>query len=215
MNKTTKAILLSITIFLSSNLWAAGWEDFQVFFNMGMVNGTYSNPLVDGGEEDANNSTNVSNAESGFSVVPSFNFGLEYFSDLKTSYFTRAIISMDTATGKMRYSYLGLGGNKYFSSVGLMRSYVNKDAIVKSFPKWRHYYGWDLGLSRVIVVSFGNTLNAVSTGLDFGGHLGTNYHMGKTWALNMQLGMSYAFGFSTVAVTGTNMKFFFGTSFFF
>lgn len=211
--KKIKRILIVALFISSAAVHAAGWDDFQFVINLGMVNGTYSNPISQ--EDSASVSGGNVEAVNGFSVVPSFNLQVEYFSDLKTSYFTRAIIAMEATEGKMRYQYLGLGGNYYFSSVGLVRSYVHDDVVLKTFPKWRHYYGWDLGLSRVIPVSFGPALNSVSTAIDFGGHVGTNYHMGKKWALNAQAGMSYAFGFSTVSVTGTNIKLFFGTSFFF
>lgn len=214
MMRLFKLSLIFMMMLTATKALASKWDNFQFVFNLGLVNGAYSNPIDDSDAATAATGGNLI-AENGFSVAPSFNFGVEYFSDLKTSWFTRAIIAMDSTEGKMRYQYLGLGGNKYISSVGLMRSYVNEDVILKSFPRWRHFYGWDLGLSRVIVVSFGPALNSVSTAIDFGGHIGTNYHMGRNWALNAQLGMSYAFGFSTVAVTGTNFKIFFGSSFFF
>lgn len=213
MKNLIKILSFTILMIISSGLSAAGFEDFQFVVNLGMVNGAYSNPISD--ESVSSVSGGNVEATNGFSVVPSFNFSVEYFSSLKSSYFARVIIAMESTEGKMRYQYMGLGGNYYFSSVGLARSYVKEDVILKTFPKWRHYYGWDLGLSRVIPVSFGPALNSVSTAIDFGGHVGTNYHMGSSWALNAQFGMSYAFGFSTVSVTGTNMKLFFGTSFFY
>ncbi len=191
---------------------AIALDNLQFSFRTGLVNGSYSNPLQEGDEEAQGNvSSDLENG--GFSVVPSMDFELELFEHSRKSYLARTIIAMDLSSGKMNYNYLGVGFRNYIRGIGIPRIFVGKDQYIKTIPKRKMYYGYDLGLSRVSVVSFGSVLSAVSTGIDFGGHFGYTQQMGTNWGFNAQTGLSYAYGISNVSASGINIKMLFGISY--
>ena len=199
--KLFKSALLLLCLIITTNISAhevSFFKDVPVNFNIGtgMVNGTYSNPI----QEAYAGSSAVG---TGFSVTPSFAFNVEIFSTVQKSWNVKAQISLDSADNKMRYSYLGGGANYYFGAGNIMSSMDER---------WNHYAGYDIGLSRIIIESFGPSLNAVSTAIDVGGHIGTNYRLNKEWKINAEVGYSHAFGFSTVSSNGSNIKSFVGIS---
>lgn len=213
--KLLKPLSLVILLMISFTQVSYGAPDKlvkQFSFTTGMIQGGYSSPLVQqtsDGEVDESNTTDE--LSGGFSVVPSLQAVLEVFPDsFRSSLFAKTNIAMDSATGKMKYNYLGVGQKVYYSGYGIPRSFTESGFTYKADPKTRKYYGWDVGLSRVLVASFSTSLSAVSTALDFGGHWGMIKMMGESWGLNVEVGASYAFGFSTVAVSGTNIKIFVG-----
>lgn len=211
--KQLKQLSFSLTLFIGliSSGYASDKLVKQLTFNTGMVQGSYSSPLVETdstGEVESNTTDELSG---GFSVVPSVNAVLEVFPDsFRESMFARTVIAMDSATGKMKYNFLGFGQRFYYSGYGIPRNFTEKGFSYKADPQTRKYYGWDVGLSRVLVASFSTSLSAVSTGLDFGGHWGMIKMMGDNWGMNFEIGASFAYGFSTVAVSGTNIKIFVG-----
>jgi len=156
--------------------------------------------------------TNVTNnlEGGGFSVMPSLDLELEFFKSYKKSYSVRTIIAMDMGSGKMNYNYFDLGTNRYYKGRGLTLNYETKDQKIIIKPKVRMYYGFDVGLSRVAVFDFTTVLSAVSTGIDAGAHWGYTKQLTDNWAFNAQVGLSYAYGFTTISATGMNLKFLFG-----
>lgn len=215
MSLPKKALLAIVAITaLGAGPVHASLQDKQFSIRTGMINGSYSNPLQ-AGATGAEGSSNVSSdlEGGGFMTMPSLDMDLEVFGNYKTSYFARTIIGMDMSTGKMHYNYFGLGMKNYIMGTGISRMFLGKDRYVKMVPKRRMYYGYDLGFSRVSVVSFGSVLSAVSTGIDFGGHAGYTMQIGKQWGLNAQAGLSYAYGISTISASGMNMKLLFGLTY--
>lgn len=190
----------------------AGVPPVNMSLRTGMVNGSYSNPLentVNASEE----SSLSDNLESGgFSVLPSFDFELELFSSPTTSYYGRTIVAMNMSTGVMNYNYFGFGTHRYYKGFGYSKDSTGDLGFAKLMSKSRQYYGVDVGLSRVSVVQFGPVLSAESTGIDLGVHWGYTKQMGRAWAINAQVGLSYAYGVSNVAVAGMNMYLLFGTT---
>jgi hypothetical protein len=176
----------------------------QVSLKTGLVNGIYSNPVPV--ENDGGGNVKSELEGGGFMVVPSFDLEVEVFDNSKKSYLARTIIALDLADGKMKYNYLGVGMRTYFKGVGISRSFITEKTRIRTIPKRRMYYGFDLGFSRVSVVSFGSVLSAVSTGIDFGGHGGYIKQLNENWGISAQFGMSYAFGISTVSASGINIK---------
>lgn len=208
--------LLSFAVFLSGHhALAFGLKNTQLTVRMGVVNGSYTSPLQEGAASGEGGGGNVSsNLEGGGFMVPtSLDLDYEIFKNQRQSYFVRSIIALNMSTGKMNYQYLGLGLRNYFKGVGLPRIFMSEHDLIKTIPKTRMYYGYDFGFSRVSVVDFGTVLSAVSTGIDFGGHVGYTKQMGDTWGLNAQAGLSYAYGISTVAAAGMNMKMLFGMTY--
>ena len=206
-----------VILFLQSSTFAK-IENIQGTVRTGMVKGSYANPLQitsGGSEESSGGSSNAtSNLEGGgFAVLPSLDADIELFSNTKKSYFARMTIAMDMGTGKMNYNYFGLGTRNYYKGAGIQRIFHGKDNYIKVIPKTKQYYGYDLGLSRVSVVSFGPVLSAVSTGIDFGAHWGYTKQVSPNWGLNFETGLSYAYGISTISSSGMNIKILFGATF--
>jgi len=170
----------------------------QLHTSIGIINGTYAGA--------------TSNS---FSISQSLNMEYEVFYNTNTAYVARAQVAIDPTTGKMVYYGGFLGQRHYFKSTGMIFDHATQDTTIRSIPKWRFYGGWDVGISQVVVAEVGPALTALSTMLDFGGHVGTIYQLGKTWGLDMQFGYSYGYGFSTVSVTGTAIKLWFGGAYYF
>jgi hypothetical protein len=181
----------------------------QLNIRTGIIQGSYANPA----ESAAGGGQIQDNLEGGgFSVVPSLDLTYEVFSESKRSYGVRGTIAMDSATGVMHYNYFGLTKKHYFKGAGLPLITASPEVEFTLIPKSRQYYGFDFGMSRVSVVSFGPALESVSTGIDIGAHWGYIKQMGKSWGLNVELGGSYAYGISTVSTSGMNIKILFGVS---
>lgn len=201
LHKIFICLILSASSFAKIN-------DKQFSIRTGLVKGIYSNPIPVESDGDGNVQSELEGG--GFMVVPAFDIDIEVFSNPKTSYIARTTIAMDLTDGKMKYNYLGIGARKYFKGAGIARSFQSDNTIIETVPKRRMYYGFDLGFSRVSVVSFGSVLSAVSTGIDFGGHGGYIKQLSSSWGLGVQAGASYAFGISAVSASGINIKLFSG-----
>ena len=152
--KMTMLRLLSITflVFISFTQASYAAPDKlvkQFSFTTGMIQGGYSSPLVQqtpDGEIDESNTTDE--LSGGFSVVPSLQAVLEVFPDsFRSSLFAKTNIAMDSATGKMKYNYLGVGQKVYYGGYGIPRNFTESGFTYKADPKTRKYYGWDVGLS--------------------------------------------------------------------
>lgn len=176
----------------------AGLPPGQLHTSIGMINGSYAGA--------------TSNT---FSISQSLNLEYEIFYNTRMSYVARAQIAIDPTTGKMVYYGGFLGSRYYFKSTGMIFDNTTQDITFRSIPKWRFYMGWDVGIAQVVVAEVGPSLTALSTMLDFGGHVGSIYQLGKTWGIDVQLGYSYGYGFSTVSVTGTAMKLWVGGVYYF
>ena len=186
-------------LFLNQNIQAKNKDSKGQFrVHLGMVNGSFSGPVT-----------------GAFSVMPSFNFEYERFLESKKSYFGRTILAVDSASGKMAYSYLGFGFRYYFKSRGTFSTRESEDGSIQIKPKWRYYAGPDFGISRVLVDDFSLALSAVSDMVDLGGHVGVTKQIGENWGLDAQFGASYGWSFSAVAVTGIFMRATFGGTYYF
>lgn len=178
----------------------------------GMINGSYTSPFSPDSEDQTSN-VDQSLQNGGFSVVPSVDVEFEIFDQTKKSWNLRTTIAMNMSSGTMNYNYFGVGRKYYFKGIGKPIDIVGKGGNYKIYPKTRQYYGYDFGMSRVSVLSFGPSLEAVSTGIDIGAHWGYLKQMGKSWSLATQLGGSYAYGISTVSASGINIKILFGVAY--
>jgi hypothetical protein len=171
----------------------------QLHVHMGMINGSFSAP----------------NAEP-FSVSPNpTNLEIEFFLNNKKSLFARMTVALSMETGKAVYVYSGIGMRYYFKSTGNTVSAAEGGTALSTMPKWRYYYGWDLGVSRMIIAEFGPVLNVTTTMLDFGGHMGIIKQMGKAWGLEVQMGLSFGYGMSNISGTGQTMRVMIGGAYYF
>ena len=70
-------------------------------------------------------------------------------------------------------------------------------------------------MSQVILRETGAALTVSATLIDVGGHVGSIYQITKKWGLGINAGYSYGYGFSKQSVTGTAMKAFLSSTYYF
>lgn len=172
----------------------------EIHARTGMVNGKFVGPTVE--------------SSGSFSVLTTLDVEYEKHTQTQQSYLLRGIIAYDQKTALMDYFYAGIGGRYYFQSQGrpLVDTYAND--MIRSIPRWRFYGGWDAGLSQVLVITRGPVFQTYSTLFDVGVNGGAIYQLSDRVGLDFQLGYSFGYGFSSVAVVGNTVRALFGATFF-
>lgn len=161
----------------------------QIHLRLGHVQGHYTGPQ-----------------SGGFSIPTSTDLEYEIFLANQRSLIFRTILSMELETSKPFYSYSGTGMRYYFFSKGMQFDLEDEMVSMSATPRWRYYFGWDLGISQVIVKSLGRVLQITSTMVDIGGCIGTTYQIDRSFALEAHLGVTSGQGFSSVSVVGYSAR---------
>lgn len=137
------------------------------------------------------------------STVPSstiLDLEYEHFTDLRSSYFLRAIFDFDKTNNKLPYAYIGGGRRFYLSALGTTVDAANGSDRVSAVPTWRTFVGGDLGISQVFVENVGQVLEATSADIELGAHAGAIYQVSKKIGIELNLGARMGFGFTAIAV---------------
>jgi len=188
--------LLSFTVLFFSP--GKALADSQIHFLGGATTAIYNGPI-----------------SGSFTVPTTFDGEYEWFVKNQTSFFTRLTFANDLILGVPYYTYIGGGMNFYFKSKGMINEVSDLGVVVLSKPIWRHYFGWDIGLSQVIVRSLGKVLQVISDLSEIGARVGTIYQLDRHFGFEAQLGGSIGYGFTSVAVTGTTGHFYLGVVYYF
>ncbi|MBC7692645.1 MAG: hypothetical protein H7222_12865 [Methylotenera sp.] len=151
----------------------------------------------------------------GFSVSNTIDLDGEVFTSSRDSYVIRGILAHDLASAQTMYAYMGVGRRFYLWSNGMVVETMEKGTSVTSVPKWRYYVGADAGFARVVAFNYGPVLEVASTLIDIGVHGGAIYQMTKSLGIDLHLGKSMGFGFSSVTVGCSTTRMFLGLSYFF
>jgi hypothetical protein len=170
----------------------------QFHFRVGEVKGSFSGSVT-----------------GDFGVANSIDMDYEIFSASKRSTILRTIICQDLSAARLVYAYAGVGKRYYFKSSGAEWDNSEGGSRVYSVPKRRYYYGIDLGISQVVVKTFGPVLQASSAMFDLGGNLGIIQQLSKSVGLEAQAGVAYGIGFSSVSVSAITERLLVGVSYFF
>jgi hypothetical protein len=118
----------------------------------------------------------------------------------KTSLGFRFTLAHSLSQSQTYYMGTSVNGHYYLLS-GLGGSRANEGEFsVESTPLWRLYVGWTAGISKVLVQSLGDVYEADSTLIEGGGNAGAMYQLSQTVALDLQLGATIGYGFSSVSV---------------
>lgn len=161
----------------------------------------------------ANFSGASSAATGSFSVFTTMDLEYERFTGPKSSYLVRTLFAFDQTSARVMYSYAGFGRRFYFgSSRGPAYEVGEGTELVSYSPGLRMFAGFDVGISRVVIDVRGSVFESASALMDFGGHGGLAYPITRNVSFTGQLGYSYGYGFSSVAVGATIMKALFGVS---
>lgn len=173
-------------------------HDGMVHIHMGQISGSYKGPV-----------------QSTFSVPQAINFEYEFLHNNKTTNYIRSLMAFDANQGRLVYFLNSFGVRQYFNSNAKAYSFAKDGESFSLAPKMRYFYGADVGISQVVVQTLGTVLQATSTMFDLGVHTGFSYHIQPRWALEVVVGYSYGYGFSTVAVTGSTTRMMVGGSYYY
>jgi hypothetical protein len=200
--KFQSPILIFAMLFwgIGSNCWALDEGSlYQFHMRMGMFNGTYSGSGVEA---------------RGWSVPTTIDVELEVFLTRDKSFNLTSTMAMELDTNKVNYTYAGVGQTYYLFSRGRKDVRTEKLVQIKTIPKIRYYWGWNVGIAQVLAIDYGLVLGTYSTTLDVSGNTGVIYPIGENLGIEARAGMGLGYGFSTVTVTGTTMRALIGLTYF-
>lgn len=159
--------------------------------------------------------TSVGSEGGAFSVMPSFDAEYERFVSDQKSFLYRGTLALEMATTVTRYLYFGVGQRYYVNSRGSALRAITPDVTVTVQPNFRYYFGWDAGMSQIVVNVLTASLQSFTTAVDLGGVGGAIYQISENIGLEAQMAVSYAYGFSSVPATGMVMKGFGGLTYYY
>ena len=163
-----------------------------------MVKGSYSGPVT-----------------ASFSTFPAIELEAELFISSKMSTIIKTVFAMDLGKAKVFYSGVAGGQRFYFSGPSMLFDRQEGDFQIESYRPHRFFGGYEVGVAQVLVQEFTPALSIVSSIAELTGTFGYNYQMNKSIGLEVATSFGYGFGFSTVAVTGFNMRFTGGMTYYF
>lgn len=189
---------LSFGVFITPTVAMAKTRASQLHLRTGLVYGDY------GGQFSGN-----------FSVPTALDIDYEVFTHNNRSYhfrFTQAIQLPDSVPF---YTYGGGGYRFYFDSKGIVGNQSEPGILISTSPRWRYCVGVDAGIAQVVVQTFGSIVQAVSNMLDIGVNGGLMYQVGENLSLELQVGGSFGYSFSSVPEQGATGRLFLGGAYFF
>ncbi len=195
------AFILISAFFINLNVaWGIDESSlYQFHLRMGMFNGSYAGSGVEA---------------RGWSVPTTIDAELEVFLTRDKSFNLTATMAMELDTNKVNYTYAGVGQTYYLLSRGRKDVKSEKLVQIKTVPKTRYYWGWNVGIAQVLAIDYGLILGTYSTTLDISGNAGMIYQIGENMGIEFRGGMGMGYGFSTVTVTGTTMRALIGLTYF-
>lgn len=132
----------------------------------------------------------------------------------KNSYFFRTTAVFDTEQSIFRHFYLGGGMKYYLGSKAMLIEAESKETIFKVSPRWRFYVGFDLGISHIVLKTFGELLQISTSAYEYGPMLGTIYNVTARLGLELNATVQVSTGFTTVSTGGVTYKGMAGLSYF-
>jgi hypothetical protein len=173
--------------FISSN--SAWGRESQMAYRLGPIAGDYSGPI-----------------DGNFFVPGGIDLEYSMFTGNSSSFFFRTTIALELPESKPFYVYAGTGIRYYLNSKATSIDRNEDDFTLSIIPTRRYYWGFDFGVSEAIVESFGTLLQAVSAMIDLGAHAGATFQISEKVGIDVLLGLSGGFGFSSVGVTGLTSR---------
>lgn len=143
---------------------------------------------------------------SSFSVVPVWNVEYEMARSLEKSHFFSVLLANDMATAQTKYFGMSYGQRTYFRGTTsqdlVITNMVNQGDYFKMASPHRMFYDWSAGIGQLQSYMASLSLNLTSTTVDFGGGVGYEYQLTSKTALTSKFHLGYAYGISSVAVSG-------------
>lgn len=163
---------------------AEGINSSQMHARLGGTAGSYDGPLTGG------------------FLSPAVDFEYEVFKSNSFSYAFRALLALEMPIAKPHYTYFGLGARWYLDSKGAKVEIIDARTSILSRPTWRHYLAVDVGVSQVIIQTFGDVLQIVSSMVELGGGAGTIYQVNNDFGVEARLALTTGYGFTSIALIG-------------
>lgn len=137
-----------------------------------------------------------------FFTETSFDMEYEVFKSNDFSYAFRALLALEMPEAKPFYTYFGTGFRWYFNSRGPYTEAYDSRVSIRTTPTWRYYAGLDFGVSQVIIRTFGDVLQIISSMVEVGGSIGTIYQLTPHFGVEGKLNVSTGYGFTSIALVG-------------
>lgn len=188
-------LLLTSLMLKSEGTWA---KDTQVHFRVGYLAGKFGGLFT--GE---------------FQIDAAMDIDFENFLNHNTSYHFRFIQGLDSQSSRPFYTYAGLGLRRYVLGRGRALEQATDYVALSVQPTLRAYVSADMGVSQVLVKSFGPTVQAVANMLDLSASVGAVYQLTRHFGVEAQAGMSYGYGISSINASGQTQRLLIGLTYFF
>ena len=192
-----KRLNLILFILFFHGLHFAHAMQSQVHLRTGLLNGSYDGIF-----------------EGEFDISAAMDVDYEFFVSNDTTGLFRFIQGLDSDSRPF-YTYAGAGMRYYWRSKGMYTEQQDVGMFISSRPRLRFYVGGDLGVSQVIVKSFGPNVQSVANMTDIGANIGAIRQLNDRFGLEAHLGFSYGYGLSSTPTNGNTTRVFVGASYFF
>jgi hypothetical protein len=106
---------------------------------------------------------------------------------------------------KNYYNFAGVG-LRFFTRGPAYEINTEEDGFnYQAMPKWRTYFGGELGLAQATVISYGNVLQTSSSLVMLHLNAGAIYRINSEIGISAQLNLGFGSGYSSVAVLTHNL----------
>jgi hypothetical protein len=187
---------------VSGRAFAGSLGASQLHLRAGLVTGSVSSPDI---------------AEANRISVPSaLDFEFELLQSTRRSYFVRSLLAFDVGAAITQYMYTGVGFRYYLGSSGGVISASDGRTELVSVPRRRIYFSGELGYAQAVVQQFSETVSALtvnSSMIDAGLNAGYVVQLDRNLGLELQAGLGYGLGFSSVAAGALTFRFLGGVCF--
>ncbi len=204
-----KLFLVFIAFTLSSPLWAGSFYD-EVSFRAGMVNISYTESAS---QLDTQSLTEeeAAAAAPGAGAVSSMSLDMQYqfLSYPEKAFYLRGIVPL-MSTGGGSFFMVSSGANFYFKSLSSKIHHNDDGSSLKLTPKWRYFWGFELGIGYLIYTTeYAKKSDVI---FDLGAHVGASYNFNPKWGLSGDLTASRGTG---AVVSTIGIKIFVGGTYYF
>lgn len=153
---------------------------------------------------------------SSFSVAPVWNVEYEMARGIDKAHFFSALLANDMSTAQTKYFGIAYGQRTYFRGTTsqdlVLSDMVKPGDMLKMSSSHRMFWDWSVGVGQLQSYMASLSLNLTSTTVDFGGGAGYEYQLTSKTALTSKVHLGYAYGISSVAVSGMLMELLFGAT---
>lgn len=141
-----------------------------------------------------------------FTIASTFDIDYQFTRTRRQANYFRFTMALDYPDSRPFYTYTGTGYRFFLNSIG--RDFLGQEesVIMSLSPRLRFFLAPEFGVAQVIVKSFGPTIQSVSNLFEIGVHSGAILQITRRLSAEIQPGITFGYGFSSVATTGINLR---------